>query len=74
MTISFERSLSCPGGAVVIGSQDVIKKIKIKKKALGGSMGQTGIITAGCLWALDNLLPEIQRDNEIARFLAEKLF
>jgi threonine aldolase len=55
MTICFSKSLCCPGGAVVLGDQKFIDQLRFVRKSLGGTMRQTGILTAACLWALENM-------------------
>ncbi len=55
MTICFSKSLCCPSGAVVLGERNFIKKLRYTRKALGGAMRQTGLMTAAGLWALENM-------------------
>ncbi len=55
MTICFSKSLCCPSGAVVLGDRNFIKKLRYTRKALGGAMRQTGLMTAAGLWALENM-------------------
>lgn len=55
MTICLSKSLSCPSGAVVIGDREFVDKLRSLRKALGGTMGQSGLLTSAGLWALENM-------------------
>jgi threonine aldolase len=55
MTICFSKSLGCPTGAVVLGDKDFINKLRFIRKSLGGTMRQTGLLTAAGLWALEHM-------------------
>jgi len=55
MTICFSKSLGCPTGAVVLGDKDFINKLRFIRKSLGGTMRQTGLLTAAGLWALKHM-------------------
>lgn len=73
MTICLTKGLSCPIGAAVIGSKQLIKELKNIRKGLGGGLWHPGILTAAGNYALDHLLPEIKLDNEMAQLLATEL-
>lgn len=73
MTMCFSKSLCCPSGAVVLGDKTLVDKLKFIRKSLGGTMRQTGLLTAAGLWALEHMPIEIKRDNEITMELARKL-
>jgi threonine aldolase len=70
MTICLTRGLGCPIGAVVIGSISEIVKIKNIRKALGGGLWHPGLLTAAAAYSLQHILPEIPKDNEMAKLLA----
>lgn len=55
MTMCFSKSLCCPSGAVVLGDKSLVDKLRVIRKALGGTMRQTGILTAAGLWALEHM-------------------
>jgi len=63
MTICLTKGLCCPIGAAVIGSKELITKLKGIRKGLGGGLWHPGLLTAAGNYALDNLLPEIRKDN-----------
>ena len=55
MTMCFSKSLCCPSGAVVVGNKSLVDKLRVIRQTLGGTMRQTGILTAAGLWALENM-------------------
>jgi len=73
LTICFSKSLCCPTGAVVLGDRDFINKLRYIRKSLGGTMRQTGVLTAAGLWALEHMTVEVEKDNWITMELAKKL-
>jgi threonine aldolase len=73
MTVCFAKGLNCPVGGAVIGSKELIIKLKNIRKGLGGGLWHPGILTRAANYALDHLLPEIKKDNEMAKLLASGL-
>lgn len=59
MTICFSKSLCCPSGAVVLGDKSFVDKLRVIRKSLGGTMRQTGLLTAAGLWALEHMPKEV---------------
>lgn len=73
MTLCFTKGLCCPIGATVVCSKDHVQRLKNIRKSLGGGVLHSGILSNSFEYALDNLLPEIGRDNEMAHLLGVKL-
>ena len=48
------KGLGAPVGSLVCGSQDFILTVRRKRKLLGGSMRQAGIIAAPAIYALEH--------------------
>ena len=71
--IDFTKGLGAPVGAVLAGSQELIGEAWRWKQMLGGAMRQSGIIAAGCLYALDHHVERLAQDHEHARLLARGL-
>jgi threonine aldolase len=71
--IDFTKGLGAPVGAVLAGSRELIDEAWRWKQMLGGAFRQSGIVAAGCLYALDNNVDRLATDHENARFLAEGL-
>lgn len=67
------KGLGAPVGSVLAGSKEFINQARYWKQRLGGAMRQAGIIAAGGIYALENNLDRIVKDNENAKFFAEKL-
>ena len=71
--IDFTKGLGAPVGAVLAGSDDLISEAWRWKQMLGGAFRQSGIVAAGCLYALDHHVDRLATDHEHARVLAEGL-
>jgi threonine aldolase len=71
--IDFTKGLGAPVGAVLAGSRELIEEAWRWKQMLGGAFRQSGIVAAGCLYALDHHVERLAEDHLNARFLAEGL-
>jgi threonine aldolase len=71
--IDFTKGLGAPVGAVLAGSRELIAEAWRWKQMLGGAMRQSGMMAAGCLYALDHHVQRLREDHEHARLLAEGL-
>jgi threonine aldolase len=71
--IDFTKGLGAPVGAVLAGSEELIDEAWRWKQMLGGAMRQSGILAAGCLYALDHHVDRLAEDHENARRLAQGL-
>ena len=71
--IDFTKGLGAPVGAVLAGSQELIEEAWRFKQMMGGAFRQSGIVAAGCLYALDHHVERLAEDHENARYLAEGL-
>jgi threonine aldolase len=71
--IDFTKGLGAPVGAVLAGSAELIAEAWRWKQQWGGAFRQSGIIAAGCLYALDNHVERLAEDHDNARVLAEGL-
>jgi threonine aldolase len=71
--IDFTKGLGAPVGAVLVGSGELIDEAWRWKQMLGGAFRQSGIVAAGCLYALDHNVERLATDHEHARLLAEGL-
>ncbi len=60
-------------GAVLAGSRELIAEAWRWKQMMGGALRQSGIVAAGCLYALDHHVERLAEDHENARVLAEGL-
>ena len=71
--LDFTKGLGTPLGAVLCGSHDFIGAAWRWKQRLGGSMRQSGIIAAACLYALDHNIDRLAEDHTNARALVRGL-
>jgi threonine aldolase len=71
--LDFTKGLGAPIGAVLAGSSDLIEEAWRWKQMLGGALRQSGIVAAGCLYALDHNVERLADDHAHARMLADGL-
>jgi threonine aldolase len=71
--IDFTKGLGAPVGAVLAGSDELIGEAWRWKQMLGGALRQSGILAAGCAYALDHHVERLAEDHEHARALADGL-
>src|SRR5712675_2288819 len=71
--IDFSKGLGAPIGGVIAGSRDFIDTVWRWKQRLGGSMRQSGICAAACVYALDHHVDRLADDHANARALARGL-
>lgn len=71
--IAFTKGLGCPVGAVLAGSNSFIDDAWLLKRRWGGAMRQTGVLTAMCLYALDNHVDRLAEDHALARSIGARL-
>jgi threonine aldolase len=60
-------------GAVLAASRELIDEAWRWKQQMGGSFRQSGIVAAGCLYALDHHVERLAEDHDNARALANGL-
>ncbi|MFB0520173.1 MAG: low-specificity L-threonine aldolase [Desulfatiglandales bacterium] len=74
-SVSFclSKGLGAPVGSVVCGTRDFITEARRVRKMLGGGMRQVGILAAGGIVALTEMLDRLAGDHANARKLAEGL-
>jgi threonine aldolase len=71
--LDFTKGLGAPVGAVLAASRELIDEAWRWKQQWGGSFRQSGIVAAGCLYALDHHVERLAEDHENARVLADGL-
>lgn len=73
ISICLSKSLGCPVGSLLIGSQELITQARRIRKVLGGGMRQAGFLAAAGIYALENNRERLILDHEHARQLAAVL-
>jgi threonine aldolase len=71
--IDFSKGLGAPIGAGLAGSREFIDEVWRWKQRLGGSMRQSGVCAAACIYALDHHIDRLADDHANARALARGL-
>jgi threonine aldolase len=73
VTFCASKGLAAPVGSVLCGTRDFIDRAHRWRKVMGGGMRQAGVIAAGALYALDNMVERLADDHRLARTLASAL-
>ena len=68
--VSLSKGLGCPVGAALAGPRSVIAEGWAVRKRFGGSMRQSGVLTAAALYALDHHLARLPEDHARAKAFA----
>lgn len=71
VTFCLSKGLCAPVGSVLCGSGKFIRKARVHRQYLGGTMRQAGIVAAAGLVALDTMIDRMAEDHVNARHLAE---
>lgn len=69
----FSKGLGAPAGSAVCGSRELITRVHRFRKMFGGTMRQSGILAAACLYALDHHRTRLAEDHANATRLADRL-
>jgi len=72
-TFCLSKGLSAPVGAVIVGTKRFIEVAKKKRKMLGGTLRQGGVIAAAGLVAVRTMVNRLAEDHAHAKRLAEQL-
>ena len=73
VTFCLSKGLCAPAGSVLVGSREFIRRARRARKALGGSLRQSGILAAAGLIAIHTMKNRLHEDHENAMLLAEGL-
>lgn len=74
ISMCFAKGLGAPVGSILVGTKEFIDLAKTYRKWLGGSMHQSGMMAAACMFALEKVgLSQIKSDHEHAMFVYNEL-
>ena len=73
VTFCLSKGLSCPVGSVIVGAKTFIEAAKKKRKMIGGTTRQGGVIAAAGVVALKTMIDRLAEDHVNAKRLAQKL-
>jgi len=66
ISVCLSKGLGTPMGSVLIGDSKLMKNAIRIRKVLGGGMRQVGFMAAAGIYALDNHMEKLKKDNERA--------
>lgn len=69
----FSKGLASPVGSMVVGTTEMIEKVRYQRKMLGGAMRQSGILAAAALVSLDQMIDRLPEDHRRARLIGETI-
>lgn len=67
------KGLCAPVGSILAGSKEFISKALKNRKLMGGGMRQVGILAAAGIVALEDMVSELKKSHDNAKYLADKL-
>ncbi|MFQ5685684.1 MAG: threonine aldolase family protein [Candidatus Scalindua sp.] len=67
------KGLASPVGSIIAGTKEFIKEARRRRKMLGGSMRQSGILAACGIVSLEEMINRLAEDHDNARYLANGL-
>lgn len=70
MMFCLSKGLSAPVGSMLCGKRDLIVRATRTRFLMGGAMRQSGLLAAGGIYALQNLVDRLAEDHAAARLLA----
>ena len=73
VSVAFSKGLGAPGGSMLAGNKDIIKKAMRFRRMSGGAMRQVGIFAAACIYAIDNNFQCLEQDHINAKIIAKRL-
>ena len=73
LTFCLSKGLSAPVGAIIAGTKTFIEAAKKKRKMLGGTLRQGGVIAGAGLVAVKTMVNRLAEDHANAKVLAGKL-
>lgn len=73
VSVAFSKGLGAPGGSVLAGPRDLVRRCVRYRRMSGGAMRQVGSFAAAALYALDHNIERLVEDHSHARLVAERL-
>lgn len=73
VSVALSKGLGAPGGSLLAGSVDIIRRAVRYRRMLGGAMRQVGLFAAAGLYAIEHNMDRLAQDHGNARLIAEIL-
>lgn len=70
VAVGITKALAVPAGALLVGDAALIGHAMKLRRLLGGSIKKAGPLAAACLVAFQEVLPDLQRDHDLAAEIA----
>lgn len=71
--VDLTKGLSCPLGALLLGSREFVDEARYRRRMVGGGMRQAGVIAACGLVAFDEMIDRLPDDHALASQLAARI-
>jgi len=65
------KGLGCPAGSMIVGSEKDINEARNMRKMLGGTLRQSGVLTACAIVSLTDWQEKLAIDNANAHWVAQ---
>ena len=69
ISVCLSKGLGAPVGSVLLGTKEFIHQARRVRKRFGGGMRQAGYLAAAGIYALENNVSRLKKDNDNARYL-----
>lgn len=69
ISVCLSKGLGAPVGSVLLGTKEFIQQARRVRKRFGGGMRQGGYLAAAGIYALENNVSRLKKDNDNARYL-----
>jgi threonine aldolase len=73
ISVCLSKGLGAPVGSIMISNQERVNTARVWRKRYGAGMRQIGILGAAAHYALDNNIPSLVRDHEIAQKISKAI-
>ena len=73
VSVCFSKGLGAPVGSSLAGPKSLLKAMRRNRKLFSGARRQSGIISAGALYALENNIERLAEDHVSAGIIAEAI-
>jgi threonine aldolase len=73
ISVCLSKGLGAPVGSVLISNKERIAEARIWRKRYGAGMRQIGILAAAGIYAIENHIPDLQKDHDRAQKLAQAI-
>lgn len=70
ISICLSKSLGCPVGSLLLGTEAMVRKARRIRKVFGGGMRQAGFLAAAGIYALQNNIQRLADDHAHAKRIA----